>query len=49
MSKEDYNYKRHAIRAAKDLCYGEATIEKLKKAKTESEIERIMRTAREGL
>lgn len=38
--------KSSIIKAAKELCYGEEVIEKLKKAKTEGELCRIMTTAR---
>lgn len=47
MSREAYNYKRQAIATAKDLCYSQSVILRLKKATTESEIARIMKTARE--
>jgi hypothetical protein len=46
MPKETYNYKRKAITAAKDLGYKPYVIEKLKAATKESDIERIMATAR---
>ena len=46
MSKEAYNYKREAIRAAKELCYSAEVIAALKLAKTEAEVCRIMTTAR---
>lgn len=46
MSRETYNYKRSAIRAAKDLCYPQNIISRLQSATTESEIARIMKTAR---
>lgn len=39
--------KFNAIRIAKQLCYSETTIEKIKNATTESEITRILHTARE--
>lgn len=39
--------KHNAIRIAKQLCYSENTINKIKNATTESEITRILRTARE--
>lgn len=39
--------KFNAIRIAKQLCYSENTIEKIRNATTESEITRILRTARE--
>ena len=45
MGKEKYD----AIRIAKQLCYSESVIEKIKSAKTESEITRIMRSAREAM
>lgn len=48
MSRADYTYKRNAIQAAKDLCYGEKVIAQLKNAKTESEISTIMCKARRG-
>ena len=47
MSREMYNYKRKAIRTAKDLFYPESVILRLQSATTESEIARIMKTARE--
>ena len=47
MSKETYNYKRHAISVAKQLQYPQITISRLQSAQTEIEICRIMRTARE--
>ena len=43
MAEAKYN----AIRIATQLCYSETTIEKIKNATTESEITRILRTARE--
>ena len=46
MSKEDYKYKRQAISAAKQLCYPDYIITKLRSAQTENEICRIMSTAR---
>lgn len=45
MSKERYN----AVRIAKQLCYSETVIEKIKSATTESEITRILHTAREAM
>ena len=47
MSREAYNYKRTAIRTAKDLLYPQSVILQLEAATTESEICRIMKTARE--
>lgn len=40
------SYKRSAIRAAKELCYGKEVIEKLKKTTSDNEITRIMLSAR---
>lgn len=48
MSISTYNYKRKAISAAKDLRYPEEVITQLKSATTETEITRIMNTARKG-
>ena len=47
MSREAYNYKRTAIKTAKDLFYPQSVILRLQSATTESEIARIMKTARE--
>lgn len=45
--EDSFSYtQKHAIRAAKDLYYGDEVIAKLKAAKTEGEIERIMRDTR---
>ena len=46
MSREAYNYKRQAIATAKDLFYPQSVILRLQSATTESEIARIMKTAR---
>lgn len=51
LSREEYaerfsNYKREAIRAAKDLLYKKDVIKKLENAGSESEIEHIMCSAR---
>ena len=46
MSRETYNYKRTAIATAKDLHYPQSVILRLQSATTESEIARIMKTAR---
>ena len=43
MCRKNYD----AIRIAKQLCYKADVIEKLKTARSESEISRILRTARE--
>ena len=47
MSREAYNYKRTAIKTAKELFYPQFVILQLQSATTESEIARIMKTARE--
>ena len=47
MSRETYNYKRTAIKTARELFYPESVILRLQSATTENEICRIMRTARE--
>ena len=47
MSREVYNYKRTAIKTAKELFYSNSVIVRLQSATTESEICRIMKTARE--
>nr|DAG16464.1 MAG TPA: hypothetical protein [Caudoviricetes sp.] len=39
--------KYNAVRIAKQLCYSENVIEKIKNATTENEVTRILRTARE--
>lgn len=49
MSRETYNYKRTAIATAKDLFYPQSVILRLQSATTESEIARIMKTARERM
>ena len=46
MSREEYNYKRKAIKAARELHYPQSVISQLQSATTESEIERIMYQAR---
>ena len=38
----EVTHKQSVIRAAKDLCYGEDVIDKLKKAVSDNEITRIM-------
>lgn len=42
-------YRRGALKAAKELCYGAKVITKIKDAKTIGEISRIMATARKNL
>lgn len=46
MSRETRTYKVMAIRAAKELFYPKAVIDRLKEATSDGEIERIMRAAR---
>lgn len=41
-------YKKEAIKAAKELYYGEDVIEKIKEAKTENQIRNIMEEARKS-
>lgn len=48
MSKETYTYKQKAITAAKQLFYSKEVILRPHKATSESEIARIMKTARES-
>ena len=40
------DYRKQATIAAKELCYGNEVIEKIKAAKSDAEIERIMNAAR---
>ena len=47
MAKIDY--RGNAIRAAKELKYDQAVINRIRLAKNDAEIERIMRTARERI
>ena len=47
MSRGAYNYKRTAIKTARELFYPQSVILRLQSAQTEIEICRIMRTARE--
>ena len=49
MSREAYNYKRTAIKTAKELFYPNSVILRLQSATTESEIARIMKTTRERM
>jgi hypothetical protein len=46
MEQDVKQFKRQAIKAAKDFNYGDEVISKLKAAKTVAEMDRIMRTAR---
>ena len=43
---ERENYKQHAMKAAKELGYGESVVRQIKAAETDAEIERIMIKAR---
>ena len=43
---DENNYRKQAIIAAEDLRYGNEVIEKIKAAKNDAEIERIMNMAR---
>lgn len=43
------NAKYNAIRIAKQLCYSETTINRIKTAKTENKITRILHDAREAM
>jgi len=42
------HYRREALKAAKDLFYGQAIIAEIRKAKSDDEISRIMAKARLG-
>lgn len=46
MKDERYHYRDNAIKAAKDLFYPKEVIEKVKAAKSEAEVCRIMANAR---
>ena len=46
-NEDSYTYKYQAIQAAEDLNYGEEVINKIKKSTSDSEISRIMLTARQ--
>lgn len=41
-------YRKEALKAARDLCYGEEVQRRIKNAKTSAEISRIMKSARMG-
>lgn len=47
-SNHGVHYKAEAIKAAKDLRYGDEVVRKIRKAKSSGEISRIMATAREA-
>ena len=40
-------YKKESLEAARDLCYGREIINKIREAKSDNEISRIMKSARE--
>lgn len=46
MNEEFETYKKDAINAAKDLRYGKTVVNKIRAAKNEAEIQRIMITER---
>lgn len=41
-------YRKAALKAARDLCYGEEVQRRLRNAETTAEISRIMKSARTG-
>ena len=43
------NYKKRAMIAAKELCYDNEVIEKIKVSKSIAEVERVMNTARKNM
>ena len=47
--EEEGNYKKRAMIAAKELCYDNEVIEKIKESKSVAEIERVMNTARKNM
>lgn len=47
-NNKGYHYKAEAIKAAKDLRYGDEVVRKIRKAKSSCEISRIMATARKS-
>ena len=49
MSEFEENYKKRAIIAAKELCYYNEVIRKIKESKSVAEIERVMNTARKNM
>lgn len=49
MSEFEENYKKRAMIAAKELCYGNEVIERIKASKSIAEIERVMNTARKNM
>ena len=49
MSDFEESYKKRAMIAAKELCYDNEVIEKIKVSKSIAEIERVMNTARKNM
>ena len=49
MREFEENYKKRAMIAAKELCYDNEAIEKIKASKSVAETERIMNTARKNM
>lgn len=49
MSRDEYNYKRRAMKAAEGLFYPQSVLHKIKNATNERQIERIMTNARKGI
>lgn len=47
-SNRGVHYKAEAIKAAKDLRYGDEVVRKIRKAKSSCEVSRIMATARKA-
>lgn len=45
---QSIDYRKDALSAAKDLCYGPKIISEILNAKSDTEIERIMNTARKS-
>lgn len=41
-----FDYKKYAVRAAKELCYPQETVEKIRQAKNDDEITSILTNAR---
>ena len=49
LAAEFREYKRKALKAARELCYGDEVIKRIKNAKTDVEISRIMTSARRAM
>ena len=49
MSEFEENYKKRAMIAAKELCYDNEVIEKIKESESIAEIERVMNIARKNM